>query len=238
LSATYQQSSRVDVNSPVHQQAIKADPGNKLLWHARRVRLEAETVRDALYALSGQLDQAMFGPSVYLRLPAAIVNSSRYAWEPDATVSNLYRRSIYSFQMRNLRHPLLAAFDQPDLYISCGVRMNTLTPTQSLALLNGEEAAEQASYWAGRLLSGTTDEGQLIRRAWLEAYSRLPNEEELAGARQFVAAQAERIYAGESDVPTSSQPRPCPSCLEPQRAAAYVDLCHALMNSTELLFVD
>jgi hypothetical protein len=116
--------------------------------------------------------------------------------------------------------------------------MNTLTPTQSLALFNGEETAEQAAFWAGRLLTQSFDDSQFIRRAWLEAYSRLPADEELAGARQFLTAQSDQIYAGEANIPTSSQPEPCPSCLEPHKAAAYVDLCHALMNSTELLFVD
>ena len=46
LSATYQQSSRVDSSSPAHRQALKVDPTNKLLWHARRRRLEGEAVRD------------------------------------------------------------------------------------------------------------------------------------------------------------------------------------------------
>ena len=41
LSATYQQSSAIDPTSVAHQQRLKADPGNKLLWHGRRVRLEA-----------------------------------------------------------------------------------------------------------------------------------------------------------------------------------------------------
>ena len=143
-----------------------------------------------------------------------------------------------AFRWGNLRHPLLAAFDQPDLYISCGVRMNTLTPTQSLALLNGEETADQAARWAGRLLSAATSDDDFIRRAWLEAYGRAPADEELRGSQQFLAAQAERIYAGETNIPSASQPQPCPSCLEPHKAAAYVDLCHAIMNSTELLFVD
>jgi hypothetical protein len=238
LSATYRQSSRIDLSSPAHQQAAKADPTNKLVWHAHRQRLEAELVRDSLYALSGRLDSAMFGPCVYLRLPRAVLTSSRYAWPPDAVEANLHRRSIYSHQMRNMRHPLLAAFDQPDLYTSCGVRMNTLTPTQSLFLFNGEEAAEQAGCWAGRLLHESPDDAQFIRRAWLEAYSRSPTDDELTAARQFLASQAEQIYATETNIPTSSQPQPCPSCLEPHKAAAYVDLCHALMNSTEFLFVD
>jgi hypothetical protein len=137
-----------------------------------------------------------------------------------------------------MRHPLLASFDQPDLYISCGTRMNTLTPTQSLALFNGEETAEQATWWAGRLLAQSPDDAALVRQAWLEAYGRQPTDDELTAARQFLAAQADRIYAEEADIPSSSLPQPCPSCLEPHKAAAYVDLCHALMNSTEFLFVD
>jgi hypothetical protein len=180
----------------------------------------------------------MFGPSAYLRLPKAVLETSRYAWTPDEVEANLQRRSIYGFQMRNMRHPLLASFDQPDMYASCGVRMNTLTPTQALALLNGEETAEQAAFWAGRLLSETNSDEQLVRRAWLEVYSREPTADEIAGARQFLGTQAEQVYAGEMNIPTQSQPQPCPHCLEPSKGAAYVDFCHALMNSTEFLFVD
>jgi hypothetical protein len=140
--------------------------------------------------------------------------------------------------MRNLRHPLLASFDQPDMYASCGVRMNTLTPTQSLALFNGEETAEQAVQWAGRLLAESLDDESLVRRAWLEVYGREPTADEQTSSRQFLAAQAEQIFSAGADIPTSSQPQPCPPCLEPHKAAAYVDFCHALMNSTEFLFVD
>lgn len=238
LSAAYRQSSRVNPSNPVHQQALKLDPANKLLWHARRKRLEGEIIHDAFFAVSGRLDPTMFGPCVYPKLPAAVLMTSRYAWSPDEVEANLHRRSIYAFQMRNLRHPLMAAFDQPDMYISCGVRMNTLTPTQSLALFNGEVTASQASQWAGRLLGETLDDETFTQRAWLEAYGRNPTREELLAAREFIATQTEQIYAGESNVPTSSQPVPCPSCLEPHRAAAYVDLCHALLNSSEFLFVD
>lgn len=238
LSATYQQSSRIDRNSALHQKALQADPTNKLLWRARRQRLEGEVVRDALYAVSGRMETSMYGPSTYPRLPKALLETSRYAWTPDEVSANLNRRSIYSFQMRNMRHPLLASFDQPDMYASCGVRMETLTPTQSLALFNGEETAEQATFWAGRLLAESTDDDSLIRRAFTEIYSRAATAEEVASAKQFLITQAEQIYAGERDIPTASQPLPCPACLEPNRAAAYVDFCHALMNSSEFLFVD
>ncbi len=238
LSATYQQSSHIDPASQQHKKALQADPTNKLLWHARRQRLDGEVVRDALYAVSGRIDTRMFGPSTYLRLPQAVINTSRYAWSPDDVEANWHRRSIYSFQMRNMRHPLLASFDQPDMYASCGVRMETLTPTQSLALFNGEETAEQATFWAGRLLAESPNDDSLVRRAFLEIYGRPATSDEITGTKQFLATQAEQIYSAESDVPTSSQPQPCPTCLEPHKAAAYVDFCHALLNSTEFLFVD
>ena len=237
LSATYQQSSHVDPAAELHRTAHEVDPGNRLLWHARRQRLDAEAVRDSLYALSGQLDESMYGPSVYFKLPDSLLANSYNAWTPDPSALNLQRRSIYGFQKRNLRHPLLAAFDQPDLYISCGRRANTLTPTQSLALLNGEEATEQAAAWAGRLLSEAGNDDQFIRRAWLEAYCRPPTAAELTATRKFLADQADRIAATDS-IAGSSLPHPCPNCLPPPQAVAYVDLCHALMNSTEFVYRD
>ena len=41
-SAAYRQSSLVRPEDPRHAKAIEADPENKLLWHARRRRLEGE----------------------------------------------------------------------------------------------------------------------------------------------------------------------------------------------------
>ena len=60
-SAAYCQDSRVDPANPNHVRAAANDPGNKLLWHARRRRLEGEAVRDAVLALSGELNDRMFG---------------------------------------------------------------------------------------------------------------------------------------------------------------------------------
>jgi hypothetical protein len=237
-SSTYRQSSHIDPSLPAHQQARKVDPTNKLLWHFRRQRLSAEAVRDALLAVSGQLDLAMFGPAVYPPLPPAVEENSRYAWSPDPLPANRVRRSIYTIQMRNLRHPLLAALDQPDLYLSCGVRSQTLTPTQALALLNGLETTQAAAFWAGRLLATTFSDDAFLRQAWYEALGRPPTDPELCQARQFLQEQAQRIYEREPNVPTASLPEPMPLCLEPHRAAAYVDVCHALLNATEFLFID
>jgi hypothetical protein len=87
-------------------------------------------------------------------------------------------------------------------------------------------------------LSCTFSDDAFIRQAWYEALGRPPTSAEASLAQRFLQEQAQRIYEQEPDVPTASQPEPMPPCLEPHRAAAYVDLCHALLNATEFLFVD
>jgi hypothetical protein len=236
-SATYRQSSEVEPSEDGDE--LKTDPENKFLWHANRVRLEAEPLRDSLLFLSGQLNPAMGGPSAYPLLATAVRENSAYAWKPDPIESQHYRRSLYCFQKRNLRLPLLAAFDQPDMYLSCGLRTNTLTPTQSLALLNGDETLVASRRWAGKLLEDSLgSETLFIKTAWLEAYGRTATDDEVELARQFLADQASRIYHHDKNLPTTALPQPCPSCLEPQYAGAFVDMCHALLNSSEFLFVD
>src|SRR5205085_6654013 len=55
-SAVYTQSSRVDPDR------AKLDPDNRLWARQSRRRLEAEVIRDAMLAASGELDERMFGP--------------------------------------------------------------------------------------------------------------------------------------------------------------------------------
>ncbi len=62
-SATYRQSSRSD--GP----GRPADPENSLLWRQNRRRLDGEAIRDSLLAVSGRLNRAMGGPSVFPELP-------------------------------------------------------------------------------------------------------------------------------------------------------------------------
>jgi hypothetical protein len=237
-SAVYQQSSQVDLQLPAHAHAKKVDADNQYLWHFRRTRLQAEAVRDSLLAMAGRLELRMYGPSSYPELPDVVVENSSDAWEADPIEANRNRRSVYCIQKRNLRHPFLASFDQPDMYNSCAVRSNTLTATQSLSLWNSEITTEQARHWCGQLLAKTDDDNSFVQRAYMEIYSRLPNETELTAALGFIREQATSILESESGTPEDSLPLPMPHCLESNEAGARVDFCHALMNSSEFLFVD
>jgi len=238
-SSTYCQSAFVDPESQQHQTARQADPANDLLWHFRRRRLDGESIRDGMLAISGQLSLRMFGPSARPELPAGL--KSTYAWKPDEKPEDRNRRSIYVFARRNLRLPLLESFDLPDMHNSCCRRANTTTAPQALALLNSEFTLEQARHWTGRLLTEhceCEDEGALIRSAYETAFGRSPTEGEVAAAIGFVDAQEKTIAEHGKEIKQELLPLPMSEEYKPARAAALVDLCHALLNSNEFLFVD
>jgi hypothetical protein len=227
-SAAYCQDSRVDPANPDHVRAVSADPANKLLWHARRRRLEGEAVRDGILALSGELSDRMFGYSARPKLPDKVSN---YAWKPDAAPADQNRRSVYVFVKRNMRYPLFDAFDWPDLHNSCARRVNTTTAPQALLLLNGELAQESARVWATRLLArhGSNDDA-LVAGAYRAAWGRPATADEVRLGVRFLAAQAERLR----ERAAGSRPMTAADA----RAAAIADLCHALLNTNEFLYVD
>src|SRR5262249_9731667 len=129
LSATYRQDSVIDLDDPAHRRAMKADPDDSLLWHARRRRVEGEAIRDAVLALAGNLNPQAFGISAKPELPSSL---SKYAWKVDDDERSRNRRSIYVLAKRNLRYPLFDAFDLPDMHNSCSRRLQTTTAPQAL----------------------------------------------------------------------------------------------------------
>jgi hypothetical protein len=236
-SAAYRQASRVDLDSPQVAHSLELDGSNRLLWHARRGRLEGEAIRDVMLELAGQLNDRMFGASARPELPRGI--DAKMAWKPDAQATDRNRRSIYVIAKRNLRYPLLDIFDLPDMHNSCPERSATTTAPQALALMNGEFTLEQAAHWSGRLLGEHGDNpASLARAALAEAFGRQAGDEELAAAERFIAAQTATIANSGDATATATLPAPMPERLDPARAAAIVDFCHALLNSNELLYVD
>jgi len=151
--------------------AREADPSNELLSHARVRRLEAESVRDSLLAVSGRLDTAMYGPGADALAP------------PSAQV----RRSVYLTVRRNFLSPFLETFDLPRPFTTLGKRDATNVPAQSLALLNDPFVVEQAARWAEAVLRDEPDADARIRRMFEQALARPPDEPELAASRVYLA---------------------------------------------------
>ncbi len=255
MSATYRQSSRIDPSQATHAAAQAADPLNHLLWHARRRRLDGESIRDAALFVAGQLNLRMYGPSAKPELPASL--SSNYAWKPDGDRQDRNRRSIYVLAKRNLRLPLLETFDLPDMHNSCARRATTTTAPQALALLNGEFSLEQARQWAGLLWTeGGGDSKRLVRAAFSSAFGREPTSEDLAAAMEFLADVPQSSEGGPNttdsaaDTPSANQPTAIANLGSSQATSlptgeasgsaptTVVDFCHALLNANEFLYVD
>jgi hypothetical protein len=183
----------------------------------------------------------MYGPSAKPELPQ-VLEDSKYGWDPDQKPVDRNRRSIYVLAQRNMRLPILASYDQPDMQNSCPRRTCTITAPQALEMLNGELTEDTARHWSGKLLSdcdnqGHLDEVKLVREAYTQALGRPPQDAEIQSAEKFVDDQAAAI-AKESSPSEKQLPLPLPAKLNRAKAAAIVDLCHALLCSNEFLYVD
>ncbi len=235
-SATYRQASQPERN-PAEAAALKADPDDKLLWHAHHRRREAESVRDTALQAAGLLNPRMYGPSAHPELPEPLAQNY-YAWDPDKQLEDRNRRSVYVLAQRNLAYPLFAAFDQPDRQTSCPSRAETITAPQALAMLNGEFTLTQARQAAGRLMAAHgSDTRALARAAFLLILGRDPDADETASAADFLDRQA-RLIASANKASRGTLPEPRSNRVREPLAAAVVDLCHALFNSAEFLYVE
>jgi hypothetical protein len=239
LSNTYQQSSSDQAI------ALKTDPDNKLRWRWDRHRMEAEAVRDSMLVTSGLLNTQMGGPGVFPPLPAGVATelsatAAAGGWRSEKDAAQNNRRSVYIFVRRNLRYPMLQEFDSANTFESCDFRKNTVTPSQSLDLLNSDLILQWSQAFAGRILndSGLTPEAQ-VQRAFKLAYGRSASPEELKLATDFLARQipilAKRLAAGGTKPPL---PANMPTGMDQARAAALVDLAQGLLDSNEFLYLN
>ncbi len=189
MSSTYQLSSAADAEN------LKADPANTLLWRFNMRRLSGEEVRDSILAVSGSLNLKQFGPSTYPKIPKEVLAGQSVPGQgwPTSPPDEANRRSVYAHVKRSLRVPILVGFDQPDPDSSCPVRYVTTVPTQSLGLLNGEFANEQAEAFAKRLQKEKPgDLAAQVTRAIRLTTGRVPTADEVKDDVAFVTRLKEK----------------------------------------------
>ena len=149
-SATYQQSSAFEAK------AAALDADNALLWRFAPRRLEAEAVRDAMLAVSGQLNPAMGGPSFR---PFTITDFNAAFYHPkDSAEPEFNRRTVYRANVNSGKDPLLDAFDCPDPSVKTPRRGVTTTPLQALELMNNSFALRQAKFLAERAMKDANND--------------------------------------------------------------------------------
>jgi hypothetical protein len=81
---------------------------------------------------------------------------------------------------RSLLHPLLTAFDFPDVDASCEARFVTTQPAQALSMMNSEFINDQAEHFAERVIAeaGAKSRDQVARSVQL-ALGRAANDGEI-----------------------------------------------------------
>src|SRR5205823_360776 len=122
-------------------------------------RLDGESIRDSILAVSGGLNFEMGGPPVFPILPTEILKSMSYGiWRQKDDGPAVWRRSVYIYRKRGLPFPMLDVFDLPNQNISCGARNVTTVPTQALTLMNDDFVLKQAQLFANRLKETAGDD--------------------------------------------------------------------------------
>jgi hypothetical protein len=180
-SATYRQASHTNL------QAATVDADNRLLWRQLPRRLEAEAFRDAVLAVSGDLDRRLGGPGYRDWTVKSAGDNENYTVF-DAVGGEFNRRSIYRMVIRAGTSPLLDVLDCPDPSVPAPLRSVTTTPQQALSLLNNKFMEHSAQRFAKRLTREAPDDPTAqIRRAYALAIARQPDDAEIEFARKFVA---------------------------------------------------
>lgn len=183
LSRTYRQAS-------IYQAAaFQIDPDNRLLWRASKRRLEAEAIRDAMLAVSGELDRTRPAASlvgkVILDRPISLIGlDKRLPEDLDGSV----HRSVYLPVIRDRLPDVLELFDFAQSSFVTGARETTNVPTQALYLMNSPFVQLRAAALARRVRAESGDNStENVRHIFRLCFNRLPDSGEEARAVKFLA---------------------------------------------------
>ncbi len=206
LSETYQLSSDSD------ERDAALDPEDRWLWRYPRRRLDAESIRDAMLAVSGRLDRGRPGRHPFPPIEA-------WHWTQHDAFQTVYptdHRSVYLMTQRLIKHPFLAIFDGPDTNSSTDVRSRSTVPLQALYFLNNPFVLENAAGFARRMIAASTDSRARIALGYQLAWGRPPDQPELDLALRFIR----RASAEAADV------------------QAWTSLAKVLLTANEFLYID
>jgi hypothetical protein len=162
-SRAWQQSSARDAKKEA------ADPANGLFMRFVPQRLEAEAIRDSMLAVSGLLDDTMYGPGT--------------------RDENSKRRSLYFNIKRSQLIGSMVAFDLPEPLVSQGARPTTTVAPQALILMNSPQARQWAEGLAKRI-QNAGDGTKQITMAYQLCFNRAPTADELATGTAFLQSGA------------------------------------------------
>ncbi len=233
---------RLIMTSSVYRQASPhradqegIDPDNRLLARMNVRRFEAEAIRDTILAVSGKLNPKPFGRPIPVTVDEVgqVVlgidtrdSAGRPTGKNVSLGDELFRRSIYIQVRRSMPLGMLETFDAPTMTTNCNCesRATSTVAPQSLIMMNSQFLLDQAAEFAARLdRDAPGDLQQQVRLAWQLAFARLPSQDEIRMAVEFVEQQTPTFDAKDK---------------VPPRSRALASLCQALLSSNEFLYVD
>jgi hypothetical protein len=178
LSRVYQMS------SDHYSENYAVDPSNRYLWRMERRRLDAEEIRDAMLAASGEVDLERPEGSPVMQLSNAQLRGGKGMGEVRKPTNV---RSVYLPIVRGQVPEMMQVFDAADPSLITGKRDVTTVPTQALFMMNSNFAMKQADALAKRILAEKgTGPAAHIDRAYRLALGRLPTDREKADVTRYL----------------------------------------------------
>jgi cytochrome c553 len=216
LSRAYRQASTFRL------EAFEQDPENRLLWRASKRRIDAESIRDAMLAVSGELDTTRPGGSLVARIgdrPISLIGLDK---KLPKDLDGSKHRSVYLPVIRDRLPDVLELFDFAEPSLVTGRRETTNVPSQALYLMNSDFVIERAKALAERVASESDNPNDQARRAFELCFSRSPDETEARLGADFLQATM-----GDAPEPTAEVRR--------QLLTTY---CQALLSTAEFRNLD
>ena len=217
------------------------DPDNRLLGRMTLRRLDAESVRDTILAVSGKLKESLGGPStpVAEEGDGKVVFGKRKVSEGlfagiESVGDSAFRRSVYIQHRRGQPLAMLETFDLPVMTPNCDARRCSTVAPQSLFLLNDEFIVAQSSELAERLFREEKNTVDRIKLTFLLMFGTVPNAAEMKTCESFMTKQLQ-YFRENGDAKWKETVKKSAHVAE-QRAMA--SLCQTLLCSNRFLYID
>ena len=174
-SAAYQRSTE----HPEPKVLRELDPeGSSYAVFAPR-RLSAEELRDAMLAVSGELNREIGGLPCYPEInrevalqPRQVMGTFAAAWTPDPRPEDRHRRTLYACRLRGLADPFAEVFNTPPADFSCERRSTSNVTPQVFALFNSRRVAQRSLACAARAVRESDGDEAALRQVVEWAYGR------------------------------------------------------------------
>ena len=193
-----------------------SDPENRYLRRQNCRPASAETLRDSILAIAGELNGETQESAVGTLGMYAIQTSGKR--DPSlAKTGELRQRSVYMPIIRGAVPPSLAIFDLPNPDLVTGTRPETTVPTQALFMMNSKFIQQMSQSMSEKLCADHEELDQLVHDMYQRILIRSASQDDISQAKAYIDGLTKN---GKS---------------EPQAVASFVQI---LFSSTEFRFID